>query len=86
MLGMGRIVFGNGEKSQAIGVLVVARSNAVSEQENRSRHEHEAHEHLQDQDFQRGLLSESEARVAATMLSELTGITTAQSSGDMRPA
>src|SRR5215471_8565649 len=76
----------DGKKREPVGVLVVAAADAVREEQHRDSHEHEAHEHLQDHDLHSALLGERDRLVHATTVIELTGMITAQTSGDRRPA
>ena len=56
------------------------------EQQERADDEHQAHEDLQDQDLHRRLLGESDRDgQRRSTVSELAGMSTAQSSGDMTP-
>src|SRR5262245_23543856 len=81
----GPLVFDR-EQREPVGVLVVAAADAVREEQHRDGHEHEAHEHLQDHDLHSALLGERDRLVHATTVIELTGMITAQTSGDRRPA
>src|SRR5215470_2716869 len=75
------LVLVDGEQGQAIGVLVVALAHAVAEKQERA-----AHEHLQDQNLHRRLLGPRASAVWMTTVSELTGMTMAHTTGDIRPA
>ena len=76
----------DGQQGETIRVLVITAPRAVHEQHQGADDEHEAHENLQDQDFHSGLLGEREKVVASTTVIELTGMTTAQTSGERSPA
>ena len=64
-------------------VVLAARDR---EEHDRADDEHQAHEYLEGYDVHVWLLGESAATVTAMVVTELTGMKTAQSSGDITPA
>ena len=74
------------KKREAIGVLEVSLATCEREEDERADDEHQAHEHLQSQDLHSALLPESEKVAIPMVVRELTGMNTAQRSGDMTPA
>ena len=71
------------ENGEAVCVLHVALAAREEEEQDAPQNEHEAHEDLQDQDLHRGALRRSANVVAAIVVSELTGMSTAHTSGDI---
>lgn len=78
------VVFEGGE-GEPIGVIGVALAHREAEEDEGSGDQRETHKDLENDDFHRALLPESDAVVAASTVSELRGMNTAQSSGDMCP-
>ena len=81
-----RLVVSRRQKRESIGVIEVALPASKQKQNDRAGDEHEAHKNLQDQDFHRLLLSESENAVSMTVLMLLTGMKMAARTGDITPA
>src|SRR5512138_3020299 len=91
------VVF-QGQQGQAIGVLVVAVLHAVEETDHGHRHEHQAHEDLDDQDVHAGASCSfgaveaarrsraSQPVVASKIARELAGMATAAPRGVASPS
>jgi hypothetical protein len=73
------------EQGEAIGLIEVALSAGERKEQHRPTDQNQADEDLEDHDLHRPLLGESAATVAAIVVSELAGMSTAHASGDMRP-
>jgi hypothetical protein len=75
-----------GEEGEPVGVIEVALPAREEEEQERADHEQQAHEDLERQDLHRGLRGWSASVVARIVVTELTGMRTAQTRGESRPA
>ena len=66
-------------------MIEISLSARHREEQHRSGDEDQADEDLKNHDLHRRLRGESAATVAAIVVSELAGMSTAHASGDMRP-
>lgn len=76
------------KQRESFGVIEVALLRAEEEEPDRAPHQDQAHEHLEDQDFHDALprIDDMRAVVQRTVVTELTGMRTAQRSGVICPA
>ena len=82
----GAVVFRR-EEGETVGVIEAALPAREPEEDHRADDEEQAHEHLQNQDVHVVFFPRvSCAVVARTVVSELTGMSTAHQSGVMSPA
>ena len=70
-----------GEEGQAISMLEVSLPDAFDQQQERSRRQNKAHENGEDQDIHWSLLPEERHAVTLTTAIELSGMSTAATTG-----
>lgn len=75
-----------GLESETVCVVEVVLATREEKEKDRARDEHEADEDLEGQDRHNALLESSDATVVRTTLKDVTGMNTAQTSGDITPA